>query len=78
MFSSNHFTFANCRRISRVLVAMEELAKGDWFFKEALEQFNNADKKEQTEMAKFLLSLYEESAETGVALEELLVFSSFG
>lgn len=47
MFLSYNLSFADCRKVQRVIGVFEELSINDIFFKDLLDDFNNSVREEK-------------------------------
>lgn len=74
----SHFTFADCRRIEKVLNVMRNLAEKDNFFAVAVEEFNSAVGAEKINMAEYLLKIYNDAKDSGImSLEQAVILSAY-
>lgn len=74
----SHFTFADCRRIEKVLNVMRNLAEKDNFFAVAVEEFDSAVGTEKYNMAEHLLKIYNDAKESGIiSTGQAVVLSSY-
>lgn len=78
MFLSYNLSFADCRKVQRVIGAFEELSINDIFFKDLLDDFNNSVREEKNYKAKRLVELFnkwqEEKEE--ISLKEFVFFAA--
>lgn len=73
-----HFTFADCRRIEKVLDVMKSLSEKDDFFAIAVEEFNSAVGAEKINMAEYLLKIYNDAKDSGImSLEQAVILSAY-
>lgn len=74
----SHFTFADARRIGKVLNVMENLAEKDNFFADALEQFETAVVIKKIDMCKYLLEIFNSVKDSNVmSLEQAVILSAY-
>lgn len=74
----SHFTFADCRRIEKVLNVMRNLAEKDNFFAIAVEEFDSAVGAEKINMAEYLLKIYNDAKDSGIiSLEQAVILSAY-
>lgn len=73
----NRFTFADNRKIEKVLNVMKDLAKKDDFFAVALEEFNSAVGEEKIHMYNYLLKIYKDAKDNGMSLEQAVILSAY-
>lgn len=77
-----HFTFADQRRMQKVMNVMDSIAKEETnlgeFFRTALDEFWNAPVPEKVEMCKYLLEIYNDTKECGcMTLEQAVILSAY-
>lgn len=73
-----YFTFAEVRRIRKVLCIMKVLAENDDFFATALEEFESADTQEKIPMCNYLLKIFNDARESEcMSLEQAVVLSAY-
>ena len=74
----SHFTFADCRRIEKVLNVMRDLSEKDKFFAIAVEEFDSAVGEEKINMAEYLLKIYNDAKDSGIiSLEQAVILSAY-
>ena len=78
MTIASRFTFADQRRIGKVLNVMKSLAEHDDFFETAVEQFNSTTGEEKLDMCNYLLDIYNSTRECDfMTLEEAVMLSAY-
>ena len=73
----NHFTFADNRRIGKVLSVMKDIAKSDPFFAVAVEQFEAATGSEKIRMGNYLLKIFNSTSSGTLSLEQAVILSAY-
>lgn len=73
----NHFTFADNRKIEKVLNIMKNLAEKDSFFAVTLEEFNSAVGEEKIHMCNYLLKIYKDAKDNEISLEQAVILSAY-
>ena len=74
----SHFTFADNKRIEKVLDVMRNLAEKDNFFAVAVEEFDSAVGMEKINMAEYLLKIYNDAKDSGIiSLEQAVILSAY-
>ena len=71
------FTFAQKRRIGKVLFVLEELAKEDSFFADALAEYKNASDEQKISMGEDMLDLYNTTDFKCMDLRTAVILSSY-
>lgn len=71
------FTFADSKKINKVLGVMEEFAENDCFFASALEELKSTNGAEKISMFKHLLNIYNSADGNLVDLEQAVFLAAY-
>lgn len=71
------FSYADIRKINKVLKVMKDLAKEDDYFATAVEQFETASEKGKVWMCRYLLEIYNTTDFNLMTLETAVILAAY-